>query len=52
LTSDAPAKTYAAALRARGKHGGVIVCAMANRANRIAFALVRDQTGYQATRWV
>jgi len=52
LTSDAPAKTYAAALRARGKHGGVIVCAMANRANRIAFALVRDQTGYEATRWV
>jgi transposase len=52
LTSDAPAKAYAASMQARGKHGGVIVCALANRANRIAFALVRDQAGYQATRWV
>ena len=33
-------------LRARGKNGGVIACAMAHRANRIAYALVRDQTGY------
>jgi hypothetical protein len=39
-------------MRVRGKHGGVIVCALANRANRIAFALVRDQTSYEATRWV
>ena len=52
LSGDTPAKAYAASLRARGKHGGVIVCALANRANRIAFALVRDQTGYEATRWV
>jgi transposase len=52
LAGDAPAKADAASTRARGKHGGVIVCALANRANRIAFALVRDQTGYQATRWV
>jgi len=52
LTSDAHAKAYAASMRSRGKPGGVIVCAMANRANRIAFALVRDQTGYQETRWV
>jgi hypothetical protein len=34
------------ALRARGKNGGVIACALAHRANRIAFALVRDQAGY------
>jgi hypothetical protein len=33
-------------MRARGKKGGVIGCAMANRANRVAYALVRDQTDY------
>jgi len=49
--SDGPAKTYAASLRARGKEGGVIACALANRANRIAFAMVRDQAGYDPTRW-
>jgi hypothetical protein len=38
-------------LRARGKNGGVIGCAMANRANKIAYALVRDQTGYDPDRW-
>ena len=45
------AKTHAAGLRARGKKGGVIACAMAHRANRIAFALVRDQASYDPTRW-
>jgi len=29
----------------------VIGCAMAHRANKIAYALVRDQTGYDPTRW-
>jgi transposase len=29
----------------------VVACAMANRANRIAFALVRDQTSYDPIRW-
>lgn len=48
---DPPAKTYAARLRARGKHGGLIACALAHRANRIAFALVRDQTPYDPSRW-
>ena len=38
-----PARAYAAGLRARGKHGGIIACALAHRANRIAYALVRDQ---------
>ena len=37
---------YGSSLRARGKKGLVIGCAMAHRANRIAFALVRDQAGY------
>lgn len=49
--NDPAAKTYAAALRARGKKGGVIACALANRANRIAYALVRDQHPYDPTRW-
>jgi transposase len=48
---DPAAKAYGQTLRARGKKGGVIACAMANRANRIAFALVRDQTGYDPSRW-
>jgi len=48
---DEAAKAHAAALRARGKNGGIIACAMAHRANRIAFALVRDQAIYDPTRW-
>lgn len=44
-------KLYAAELRARGKKGGVIGCAMANRANRIAYAMVRDQATYDARYW-
>ena len=49
--SEPAAKAYAATLKARGKHGGVIACALAHRANRIAFAMVRDHTGYEPTRW-
>jgi transposase len=49
--SDPAAKRYAQRLRARGKHGGVIGCALAHRANKIAYALVRDQTGYDPSRW-
>lgn len=49
--NDPAAKTYAAGLRARGKKGAVICCAMAHRANKIAFALVRDQQPYDSTRW-
>ena len=49
--NDPAAKQHTTALRARGKKGGVIACAMAHRANRIAFALVRDQTGYDPARW-
>lgn len=40
-----------AALKARGKPAGIIACAMANRANKIAFAMVRDQTPYDPRRW-
>ena len=49
--NDPAAKTYAAGLRARGKKGAVICCAMAHRANNIAFALVRDQQPYDPARW-
>jgi len=49
--SDPAARRYGQQLRARGKKGGVIGCAMANRANRIAYALVRDQSGYDPARW-
>jgi transposase len=44
-------RARAAALKARGKPAGIIACAMANRANRIAFAMVRDQTAYDPRRW-
>ena len=43
--ADPAAKSYGQPLRARGKKGGVIGCAMAHRANKIAYAMVRDQTG-------
>jgi transposase len=49
--TDPAAKRYGQQLRARGKKGGVIGCAMAHRANKIAYALVRDQAGYDPTRW-
>jgi transposase len=49
--NDPPSTTYAAALRARGKRGGIIACALAHRANRIAYALVRDQANYDPARW-
>lgn len=48
---DPPPREYAAGLRERGKQGKVIGCALANRANRIAYALVRDQSTYDPNRW-
>jgi transposase len=49
--ADPAARRYGQALRARGKKGGVIGCAMAHRANKIAYAMVCDQTGYEPGRW-
>lgn len=49
--NESAAKTYARGLKDRGKHGGVVVCALAHRANRIAHALVRDHATYEPTRW-
>jgi transposase len=50
LTEPA-AKTYAHGLKDRGKRGGVIACALAHRATRIAHALVRDHANYDSARW-
>lgn len=49
--NEPAAKQRAVELKARGKKGGVIACAMAHRANRIAFAMVRDQAVYDPNRW-
>lgn len=49
--NDPAAKNYAHGLKDRGKHGGVVACALAHRANRIAHALVRDHATYQPARW-
>jgi transposase len=48
---DPAAKAYGAALKSRGKHGGIVVCALAHRATRIAYALVRDHASYDPSRW-
>lgn len=48
---DPAAAARAAAMRQRGKPGGIINNAIARRANRIAFVMVRDQTPYDPTRW-
>jgi transposase len=50
LTEPA-AKSYAHGLKDRGKRGGIIACALAHRANRIAHALVRDHANYDPARW-
>ncbi len=49
--NEPAARTYAHGLKDRGKHGGVVACALAHRANRIAHALVRDHASYEPTRW-
>jgi transposase len=48
---DPSARGYATDLKTRGKRGGIIACALAHRANKIAYALVRDQADYDPTRW-
>jgi transposase len=48
---DPAAQAYARRLRERGKPGGIIACALAHRAGKIAFAMVRDQTPYDPARW-
>ncbi len=45
------ARVRAAQLAAQGKHSMIIWTVMANRANRIAFAMVKDQQPYDVQRW-
>ena len=49
--ADPAARSYATGLKARGKRGGIIACALAHRANKIAYALVRDHADYDPERW-
>ncbi len=42
---------YARELEARGKGPGVVACALGHRANRVAFAMVRDQRPFDPSRW-
>ncbi len=42
---------YAAELEARGKAPGTVACALGHRANRVAFAMVRDQVPFDPKRW-
>jgi transposase len=44
-------RRYGAELRARGKPGGIIVTAMAHRANKIAYAMVRNHQPWEPSRW-
>lgn len=48
---DPAARRYAQTMRDRGKPGGIIGCALGRRANKIAFAMVRDQTAYDPIAW-
>jgi transposase len=45
------ARVRAAQLAAQGKHSMVIWTVMANRANRIAYAMVRDQQSFDTAHW-
>jgi transposase len=42
---------YARQMKDRGKPGGVILCALGHRANRLAFAMMRDQVGFDPEMW-
>lgn len=42
---------YASGLLSRGKHRGVVRCALGQRANRVAFAMMRDQKPFDPARW-
>lgn len=49
--NDPASRTYGQAMRDRGKPGGIILCAMAHRANKIAYAMVRDQRPWEPRLW-
>lgn len=43
-------RSYARSLEGRGKGPGVIACALGRKANRIAFAMVREQRSFESSR--
>jgi transposase len=49
--SEPISRRYRAELRARGKPGRIIITAMAHRANKIAYAMVRHQQPWEPSRW-
>lgn len=42
---------YARGLESRGKEPGIVACALGHRANRVAFAMIRNQEPFDHTRW-
>lgn len=48
---DPASRVYGQAMRDRGKPGEIILCAMAHRANKIAYAMVRDQRPWEPAYW-
>jgi transposase len=42
---------YARRMKQRGKPGGIILCALGHRANRLAFAMMRDQVEFDPRAW-
>jgi len=44
--------SYAKQLESRGKKPGVVACALGNRANRLAFAMIRDQRPFDDSLWL
>lgn len=48
---DAPTRAYAEQLDERCKHAKIIWCALGRGANKIAYAMVRDQQPYDPALW-
>ena len=42
---------YARRMKQRGKPGGIILCSLGHRANRLAFAMMRDQSEFDPRAW-
>lgn len=49
--TEPASKIYGQTLRDRGKPGGIIITAMAHRANKIAHAMVPTQQPFDGSRW-
>lgn len=49
--SHSTSRRRAEAMRESGKAGNVIACALGRRANKIAYAMVRDGVPFDTHRW-